>query len=78
VGDDDASKGAFLSEVWRPYLPNKVVAGAKSSDHPDSTPVVLLHQKPFSESTLAYVCERYVCKAPAATPAELRQHLENL
>jgi len=78
VGDDDASKGAFLGEVWRPYLPNKVVAGARSSDDPDSTPVVLLHQKTVSDSTVAYVCERYACKAPTSTPAELRQQLENL
>jgi len=78
VGDDDANKAAFLNEVWRPYLPNKVVAGAKSSDHPDSTPVVLLHRKPVSDSTFAYVCEHYACKAPTATPAELRQQLEAL
>ena len=78
VGDDNANKAAFLSEVWRPYLPNKVVAGAKSSDRPDSTPVVLLHQKPVSDSTVAYVCERYACKAPTSSPAELRQQLEKL
>ena len=78
VGEDAASKASFLAEVWRPYLPNKVVAVAKSSDHPDSTPVVLLHQKPLSDSTVAYLCERYVCKAPTTSPAELRQQLENL
>jgi len=53
-------------------------AGASSSDHPDSTPVVLLYQKPVSESTVAYICEHYACKAPTATPAELRQQLESL
>jgi uncharacterized protein YyaL (SSP411 family) len=79
VGDDDANKVAFLSEVWRPYLPNKVVAGAKSSDHPDSTPVVLLPpETPLRIKHWPTSASGTSGKAPTATPAELRQQLENL
>jgi uncharacterized protein len=75
LGDDAAAKTQFLAEIWRPYLPNKVIAAANSSDDPQSTPIALLHQKPTSTSALAYVCEHYACKAPARTPLELRQQL---
>ena len=78
LGDDASAKAAFLAEIWRPYLPNKVIAGATSTDQPDSTPVVLLHQKPFSTSVMAFVCQHYTCQAPAANPAELRQQLLDL
>ncbi|HSE30782.1 MAG TPA: thioredoxin domain-containing protein [Pyrinomonadaceae bacterium] len=78
LGDDAAVRSQFLAEVWRQYLPNKVIATATGADHPDSTPVALLHQKPVPSSATAYVCEHYTCQAPASTVAELRQQLTNL
>ena len=78
LGDDATAKTAFLAEIWRLYLPNKVIAGATNADQADSTPVVLLHQKQTSSSVMAFVCQHYTCQAPAANPAELRQQLADL
>ena len=75
VGKDVASTVEFLREIWGRYLPNKVVATATPEDRPDSTPVVLLHQKPLLGSATAYVCEHYTCKEPATDVSTLRKHL---
>ncbi len=78
LGNDAAARAQFLAEIWGLYLPNKVVAAGTSADLAASSPVVLLHGKPISDSATAYVCEHYTCKAPALSAEELRVQLQTL
>lgn len=73
---DSEDTRLLVKEVWRPYLPNKVVAQAEPAD---STAIQLI---PFLRDRLqvearatAYVCENYTCKQPATTPQELAAQL---
>jgi uncharacterized protein len=77
IGKDVSATREFLREIWSRYLPNKVVAAATPADRPDSTPVVLLHQKPLQGSATAYVCEHYTCKEPATHVSRLRDNLSS-
>ena len=77
IGKDVPATREFLREIWGRYLPNKVVAAATPEDRPDSTPVVLLHQKSLLGSATAYVCEHYTCKEPATDVSKLREHLSS-
>ena len=75
VGDYREAIGEFIREVWRLYLPNKVVAAASAGEKVDGTPVVLLHQKSPLGPATGYVCENYTCQAPATTLEQLAQQL---
>ena len=75
VGEEPAAVGEFIREVWRPYLPNKVIAAATEGDDLDRARIVLLHQKPAVGPATVYVCENYTCQAPAKNLEELRQQL---
>jgi uncharacterized protein len=75
VGDlDDA--GPLLSEVWRRYLPNGVVAAASpgDSDAADSVPL-LRDRSPVDGKPAAYVCERFMCQRPVTEPEALAAQL---
>jgi uncharacterized protein YyaL (SSP411 family) len=68
---------ALLREVYRRYLPEKVVAGRPPDD------ARLAHLSPLMQDRsqidgrpTAYVCERYACQAPTDTPAELARQLD--
>ena len=60
---------ALRQAVFEPFIPNKVVAGA-GADIP-----LLQGRDRGGGQTLAYVCQHYVCKAPASDPAEVRRLL---
>jgi uncharacterized protein YyaL (SSP411 family) len=63
-------------EVWRRYLPNKVVAQGLEGDERARSLVPLLRERPAQggEAT-AYVCENYACQRPVTKPAELAAQL---
>ena len=64
VGRDAADIQALLSEVWRRYLPNKVVAPALISES-EAQQFPLLQDRPMlNDRATAYVCEHYTCKQP--------------
>ena len=76
---------ALLCEVYRRYLPNKVVAGlplrAAKGRAPDDTRLAAL--SPLMEGRemvngrpTVYVCEHYACQAPTNDPAELARQLD--
>lgn len=67
-------KGSGLEkEVWRRYLPNKIVilAGAE----PDESIPLLKGRTMINGGPTAYVCENYVCQKPSTTVGELAEHL---
>ncbi|HET8781837.1 MAG TPA: thioredoxin domain-containing protein, partial [Pyrinomonadaceae bacterium] len=64
IGRDAADIEPLLSEVWRRYLPNKVVAPAFVEEAATSQ-LPLLQDRPMLEDrATAYVCEHYTCKQP--------------
>jgi uncharacterized protein YyaL (SSP411 family) len=75
AGADDSL--ALLREVWKRYLPNKVVAQAAENDAEASSVVPLLRDRPAQGGrATAYVCENYACLQPSTTPAELAAQLD--
>jgi uncharacterized protein YyaL (SSP411 family) len=65
VGADKPSVHDFLSEVWRNYLPNKIVAPTLVDDAEAATAIPLLRNRQLTgRRVTAYVCEHYTCKEP--------------
>ena len=63
-------------EVWKRYLPNKVV-GEVRADQPRAADLVpFLRERNEGGEPMAYVCEHYVCKNPVTAPDELAAQLE--
>ncbi len=78
VGDTtQADFHALAREVWRRYLPNKVVAQVTENDEQARALIPLLRDRPaLNGRPTAYVCENYTCRQPVTTPAELAAQLE--
>lgn len=78
IGDADAAETRLLlAEIWKPYLPNKVVARAAPGDSAAAESIPLLRDRPqLDKKATAYVCEHYACKTPAVSPAELAAQLK--
>ena len=77
VGRDAADLEPLLSEVWRRYLPNKVVAPAWINET-DAQQFPLLQDRPMlSDRATAYVCEHYTCKQPVTDRDALAAQLES-
>jgi len=76
VGKNPADFSALLTEAWRPYLPNKVVAPG-IVDQPEAAEVVpLLENRPLlNDLATAYVCEHYTCQQPVTELTALRKQL---
>ncbi len=69
---------SLLKQVWKPYLPNKVVAQASPDDASAVALMPLLRDRlPLQNKPTAYVCEHFVCKEPASSAAELAAQLLN-
>jgi uncharacterized protein YyaL (SSP411 family) len=60
-------------EVWREYLPYKVIVLAGESSN-DSIPL-LQERKIIDGKATAYVCENFTCRKPVTTIDELRKQL---
>lgn len=76
VGDPTSIETAELrKEVWRPYLPNKVVAQADAVG-PAAEKVPLLKGRTMvGGRPTAFVCENYTCKEPVTRPEHLALQL---
>ncbi|HEX8920844.1 MAG TPA: thioredoxin domain-containing protein, partial [Pyrinomonadaceae bacterium] len=77
IGERDAADTQrLLREVWRRYLPNKVIAQAAEGDEHAAAVVPLLRDRNMIErKATAYVCEHYTCQQPVTTAAELGAQL---
>ena len=75
VGRDAEDIEPLLSEVWRSYLPNKVVA-PDFAEETGAFQLPLLQDRPMLEGrATAYVCEHYTCKQPVTDPENLAGQL---
>ena len=71
VGRDPEDIQPLLSETWRRYLPNKVVAPGFGGEN-----IPLLENRPLlNDRATAYVCEHYTCQQPVNEPSELGSQL---
>jgi uncharacterized protein YyaL (SSP411 family) len=66
----------LIRALFRPYLPNKVIAGATPGDLEAEHLVPLLEGRVAGSSKpLAYVCEHFVCALPVSEPVDLAEQL---
>ncbi len=67
---------ALRDEIWRRYLPNKVVAPGSPGDTKAAELVPLLRARPqMDRKATVYVCEHFTCKNPTTDPKELASQL---
>ena len=72
---NDARTIELLRVALAPYSPNRTIAGmAPGEDLPHELPV--LEGRDRGAKPLAYVCERYACKAPVSDPIALAEQLD--
>ncbi|MBA2619740.1 MAG: thioredoxin domain-containing protein [Acidobacteria bacterium] len=62
-------------EVWREFLPNKVVVSAQNADDADFVPLLEARKLLDGEAATAFVCENFTCQKPVATAEDLREQL---
>ena len=76
IGDpQDPNTRTLVSEVYRGYLPNRVVVGLDDGDDaPGEVPLLEAREK-IDGSPTVYVCESYVCRLPVTEPAALARLL---
>ncbi len=76
---DDARTLALLQAALRPYMPNRTIAGtAPGEDLSHRLPVLEGRDRVAEPGTepVAYVCERYACKAPVSDAVALAAQLD--
>jgi uncharacterized protein YyaL (SSP411 family) len=72
-----AKDRALLREVWKRFLPNKVVVQLDEGDAPaDELALIVKGKTALEGRTTAYVCENYSCQQPVTTAEELAKQLE--
>ena len=72
---DDPKTRSLVSEVYRHYLPNRVLLG-RSERTVSLSDLPLLHGRDqVNGRPTAFVCENYVCQLPVNEPAELARKL---
>ena len=70
LGDSEELK----KEVWREFLPNKVVVLAKNAENAEFIPL-LKERTLIGGQATAYVCENFACQRPVTTAEDLREQL---
>ncbi len=77
VGERNTADTIALSrEVWRRYLPNKVIAYGVGDDSAAAELIPLLRERTMVEGkATAYVCENYTCQQPVTTVEALAAQL---
>jgi uncharacterized protein len=78
VGDKTAEETRALAhEIWRRYLPNKVVAQSAGATDKAAQLVPLLRDRPMlGERPTVYVCENYTCQQPVNDVQALAAQLD--
>lgn len=69
-----AKGNEFQREIWREYLPNKVVVAAENAANAAVIPL-LRARKLIDEKPTAYVCENFVCQKPVASIEDFKKQI---
>ena len=75
VGVNEEAIHDFVREVWRNYLPNKIVAPALAGNAGAVASIPLLRDRPSGDRVRAYVCEHFTCQQPVSDVPELAAQL---
>jgi uncharacterized protein YyaL (SSP411 family) len=65
------------NEIWRGFLPNKVVVLAETADENAEFIPLLQSRTLIDGKPTAYVCENFACQKPVTAPEDLREQLES-
>ncbi|MDQ6653783.1 MAG: thioredoxin domain-containing protein [Acidobacteriota bacterium] len=77
-GSETEELQLLVREIWKRYLPHKVVAHAGPGETGAPALIPLLRDRPqLQGKATAYVCEHFICKEPVTTAAELATQLLN-
>jgi uncharacterized protein YyaL (SSP411 family) len=72
IGDRSYQTESLMKEVWKQYLPNKVIAHASTGESGASSAIPLVQNRPLVNNIpTAYVCENHVCREPVTDPQRL-------
>ncbi len=70
----DAATRDLASEVFRQYIPNRILLGSDGTPEPSEGLPMLANRTMLDGKATAYVCENYVCNLPVTdAPALARQ-----
>jgi uncharacterized protein len=73
----DPGTRALLAEVYRRYLPNKVVAGRAPEDETLTSMSPLMEGRgQINGLATAYLCQQYTCLRPVDSPADLALQID--
>ena len=75
VGINEPAIHDFVREVWRNYLPNKIVAPALAENVSATASIPLLRERPSGDLVTAYVCEHFTCRQPVNDVQQLAAQL---
>jgi uncharacterized protein YyaL (SSP411 family) len=77
IGETNAPETQLLiNEIWKRYLPNKVVAQASPDAIAAAETIPLLRDRSqVDDKATAYVCEHFNCKKPTISARELASQL---
>ena len=64
-------------EVWREYLPNKVVVIAENTEENDEFIPLLQTRKMIDDKPTAFVCENFTCQKPVTSSGDLAEQLSS-
>ena len=72
-----ADTATLMAEIWKPYLPNRIVAQA-SRDTAEATSLIplLRDRAQINGAATAYVCENFTCKRPVTAAQDLASQLK--
>jgi len=79
IGETEAPETRLLNdEIWKSYLPNRVIAQASPDAVAGAETILLLRdRRQVDNRATAYVCEHFTCKKPTTSPMELASQLQN-
>ena len=73
---DDSTTAELVREVFRNYLPNRVLVGSSGEETGENSSLPLLQERPLTNGQpTAYVCENYVCRLPVNDAGDLAKQL---
>ena len=77
IGEPSRPETRALQEaVWKPYLPNKVIAQSSPDDSSASSFIPLLRERSQQDGkSTVYICENFTCKSPTTDPKEVALQL---
>ena len=74
-GLTDPNTRALVAEVYRKFMPNRVLLGGIDGDTELAGLPLIEGREEINGAPTAYVCQNYVCQLPVSDPAELAKQL---